>query len=260
MATEATERMKVLVTGANGFVGSFLCPGLEAAGYEVVPYDLKDGQDIFNGEQLSEALAGCDAVVHMAAIPHYSPTIPPQEYIRLNVYGTEEVLWAADYAGIRQFVYISSGALYGFGTGRMDGWTEPTICTDERPESADWDSIDIYGASKLLAEDIIDDFTQPFETAVEWLETNIPVAEELLMNCVSLRLNCIEPHHEGAKDQGHHWGWWCSQELITNTVNAALGYDGHEGQFTRVNVAEPNENMGLTDLYGLLGGVVCATT
>ena len=81
--------MRVLVTGARGFIGGHLCPALAAAGHE-----------------LRAAAAGCDAVVHLANIAHTSAS--PAELHRVNVEGTIAQAKAALAAGTRRFVYLSS--------------------------------------------------------------------------------------------------------------------------------------------------------
>lgn len=81
--------MRILVTGAGGFIGSHLCPALAAAGHE-----------------LRTAPAGCDAVVHLANIAHTAAR--PAELHRVNVEGTLAQAQAALAAGARRFVYLSS--------------------------------------------------------------------------------------------------------------------------------------------------------
>jgi nucleoside-diphosphate-sugar epimerase len=81
--------MRIHVTGARGFIGSHLCPALEAAGPELRP-----------------ALEACVAVVHLANIAHTSA--PPAALHRVNVEGTIAQAQAALAAGVRRFVYLSS--------------------------------------------------------------------------------------------------------------------------------------------------------
>lgn len=81
--------MRILVTGASGFIGSHLCPALVAAGH-----------------QLRASVEGCDAVVHLANIAHTSAR--PADLHRVNVAGTRAQAQAAIAAGARRFVYLSS--------------------------------------------------------------------------------------------------------------------------------------------------------
>jgi len=81
--------MRILVTGARGFIGSHLCPALAAAGHE-----------------LRASVDGCDAVVHLANIAHTDAS--PAELHRVNVEGTIAQARAAIAAGARRFIYLSS--------------------------------------------------------------------------------------------------------------------------------------------------------
>jgi nucleoside-diphosphate-sugar epimerase len=81
--------MRILVTGARGFIGSHLCPALAATGHE-----------------LRASVEGCNAVVHLANIAHTDAS--PAELHRVNVEGTIAQARAAIAAGARRFIYLSS--------------------------------------------------------------------------------------------------------------------------------------------------------
>jgi UDP-glucose 4-epimerase len=81
--------VRILVTGARGFIGSHLCPALAEAGHE-----------------LRASVEGCDAVVHLANIAHTDASAA--ELHRVNVEGTIAQARSALAAGARRFVYLSS--------------------------------------------------------------------------------------------------------------------------------------------------------
>jgi len=81
--------MRILITGASGFIGSHLAPALASAGHE-----------------LCASVEGCDAIVHLANIAHTSAAA--RDLHRVNVEGTLAQAQAALAAGARRFVYLSS--------------------------------------------------------------------------------------------------------------------------------------------------------
>jgi nucleoside-diphosphate-sugar epimerase len=105
--------VKVIVTGANGFIGRAVAERLRAEGAEVAGVDLvADPQrgvvagDVAETGPWQAALAGADVVVHTAAI--VSNAYDLDESWRVNVLGTRNVLDAAAAGGVGRFVHISS--------------------------------------------------------------------------------------------------------------------------------------------------------
>lgn len=118
----------VLITGGTGFIGRVLCGALQGAGMRYrlalralrVDDPLRDG-DCVVGElsgrtDWSSALAGVDAVVHVAGIAHVLEK-PSEEvlelYRRVNVDATLALGYAAAKAGVRRFVLVSSARIHG---------------------------------------------------------------------------------------------------------------------------------------------------
>jgi len=117
---------KVAVTGGQGTMGTGVTQELLARGFDAVLLDRHDGGSRYAGEPrvdvrvidlqdyaaVEDAFAGCDAVVHMAAIPDpgdYKPSV----YI-VNTATTYNVFEAAAACGIRKVVQASSESAYGF--------------------------------------------------------------------------------------------------------------------------------------------------
>lgn len=149
--------MKVFITGATGFVGGHVARAYAArgaslrlltrstsnlAGLEGVDAETVIG-DLRQPEALRSALAGCDALVHVAA--DYRLWVPdPAPMYEANVNGTRELLRLAQEVGVGRVVYTSSVATMGF---QQDG----TIVDEMSPVSLG-EMIGHYKRSKFLAE------------------------------------------------------------------------------------------------------------
>jgi len=136
---------KVLITGANGFIGNKLMTHYQAQGIPVVGVDLSgNGEDIFQGdigqpETISQLLQDCDVVVHTAAL--VSNSIADADMWRVNVLATRNLIAAAEKHKVHRFVQISSIVAYGNSAeGELD---------EEQPVHADGGS---YVLTKLASE------------------------------------------------------------------------------------------------------------
>ena len=119
---------RVLVTGGAGYVGSNLVPKLLAAGYRVTVLDLCIYGDVLpphpdlrivkgdlrDPAQVAQALAGCDAVIHLACISNDpSFDLDPTLGRSINYDCFRPLVKASKDAGVRRFIYASSSSVYG---------------------------------------------------------------------------------------------------------------------------------------------------
>ncbi|MEZ0486641.1 NAD-dependent epimerase/dehydratase family protein [Fibrella aquatica] len=146
----------ILVTGANGFLGSHIAHELVTRGYVVralvrpfsfratlsgLPIEFIEG-DISNPTDLLAATEGCTGVIHAAALAQVNPARNESVW-QVNKVGTENVLQAAQQHGIRRLVYVGTANVFGFGTKENPG-------NETRPYSGKHYGVD-YMDSKVAA-------------------------------------------------------------------------------------------------------------
>jgi dTDP-glucose 4,6-dehydratase len=164
---------KILVTGADGFIGSHLTEALVRRGYCVrafVQYnslnswgwldqcagDVAGRFEVFSGDirdpnGVKDAMKGCEAVLHLAALI----AIPfsyhsPDTYVETNVKGTLNVLQAARSKGVRRVIHTSTSEVYG--TARFVPITEEHPLQGQSP----------YSATKIAADQLAYSFYASF--------------------------------------------------------------------------------------------------
>ena len=114
--------MKVLVTGGSGFIGSHVVDKAVAAGHEALVFDTRPSPygaetilgDVTNFDEVAAAAAGCDAILHLAAMADVNEVAKaPVMTEAVNAQGTLAVLEAARVANIQRVVYASTIWVYG---------------------------------------------------------------------------------------------------------------------------------------------------
>ena len=147
--------MKILVTGGNGKIGSLAVAELEAQ-HEIVIYDIKNGDNILDMDNLRDKMRKVDVVVHLAAIPHPNSQ-PFRDFFEINVRGTVNVAEAAHDAKVKRMIYASSTAYYGCDT--YDKQYPDYLPLDEfHPNMAQGRTsggIKHYPFSKVMAEQVL---------------------------------------------------------------------------------------------------------
>jgi UDP-glucose 4-epimerase len=153
--------MSWLVTGGAGYIGSHVVAAMRAAGEDVVVLDdLSSGvrervgdaplvlADVADGAAVARTVRehGVHGVVHLAAKKQVEESVrQPLRYYRENVEGLRALLEAVTGAGVTQFVFSSSAAVYG--APDVDLVDEGTACLPVNP----------YGRTKLIGEQMLAD-------------------------------------------------------------------------------------------------------
>lgn len=168
---------KILITGADGFIGSHLTEELVRRGHDVrvfvyynsfnswgwldhIDAEVKKSLDVFSGDirdphGVRTAMKGCDIVLHLAAliaIPYSYHS--PDTYVDTNVKGTLNIVQAARDLGVSKVVHTSTSEVYG--TARFVPITEEHPLQGQSP----------YSASKIGADQIAMSFYNSFNTPV----------------------------------------------------------------------------------------------
>ena len=168
--------MKVLVTGGAGFIGSHVVDKLRDAGHEPVVFDLHPSPhhdlgevetrvgDLLSVEDLREAMAGCDAVCHLAASADVGIVAKePVEAEQLNSRGTLNVLEAARQSAIKRVIYASTIWIYSDGCdGLVD--EETTVGLPSH----------LYTATKLAGEMYCKSYSELYDVEFTILRFGIP--------------------------------------------------------------------------------------
>lgn len=155
--------MKILVTGAAGFIGSHMCERLRKEGHQVVGLDAftpyynvrikeANASDLQNvgvsmmkldlaSDDLTSAMEGIEFVFHFAAQPGIDANTPFEDYLRNNVIATNRLLDASQKGNVKGFINVATSSVYGKFASSEEN-------TEVRPTS-------YYGVTKLAAEQLV---------------------------------------------------------------------------------------------------------
>ncbi|MBB4661728.1 NAD-dependent epimerase/dehydratase family protein [Conexibacter arvalis] len=201
--------MVVLLTGSRGRLGRRIGPALEAAGHEVVPFDLAHGDDVTDAAAVAAAARGVDAIVNAAGIPdddadwELAPVTMP-----VNLLGTWNVLLAARAHGVGRVVHLSSGKALGMLERDPD-----QLPVDDRHRGLP--SLP-YALSKWLAEEMCEAFTR--ETGV----STICLRPVLVLDSTRYPALAAGPELPPVPGMRWHLGVWVDVDDVARAAVAAV--------------------------------------
>ncbi len=236
--------MKILVTGADGFIGSHLTEALVRAGHDVrafvlynsfnswgwldsSPPEIRNNIDVFSGDirdphGVRAAMKDRDVVLHLAAliaIPYSYHS--PAAYVETNIQGTLNVLMAARDLNVRHVVHTSTSEVYG--TARFVPITEDHPLQGQSP----------YSATKIGADQIALSFYRSFGLPVSVIRpfntygprqsarAVIPtIISQILAGSRHVRLGALAPTRDFS--------------FVSDTVTAFIGMMGNDATVGRI--------------------------
>lgn len=168
--------MKIIITGANGYIGSRLSWYLSLNGHEItavcypeIPDDKKWIQkiqktivgDLKNIKTINEiANINADAIIHLVSLDHYDSEKDPNFVNSVNVRPTWNLLHSCTKKGLKKFIYFSTIHVYGKNQ-------QGVVSEKQKPTP-----YNTYGLTHLLSEEIVNNFNRKTNT-----------------NCINLRLS-----------------------------------------------------------------------
>lgn len=240
---------KILVTGADGFIGSHLVEQLVESGYAVkafvqynafnswgwldkIPEPIKKEIEVFSGDirdpfGVKTAMTSCQAVMHLAAligIPYSYHS--PENYLETNVKGTLNIVQAARELGVEKVIHTSTSEVYG--TARYVPIDEAHPLQPQSPYSATKIAADQLAMSYYNAFNLPLTIIRPFNTygPRQSLRAVIPtVITQLLNNAEEILLGDLTPTRDFT--------------YVTDTAKAficALSAKGIEGEIINLGV------------------------
>ncbi len=151
--------MKIFVTGHKGYLGGEFVKKY-GNDFEIIGYDIKNGDDILDYENLLKKMKGCEQVVHLAAIPKPVDGKTFEDYFDTNCRATLNIVKAAIENDLNRVIYASSTTIYGIERGIP--FSTPII--EEQAFVSQYIAVDklscrdidlAYHSSKVISEQIL---------------------------------------------------------------------------------------------------------
>lgn len=221
--------MRVLVTGGCGYIGSVLVPKLK---HDVTVVDLEwfgnhiaDCAKFYKADFRDFDVSGFDAVIHLAAVANDpSGDLDPVLTCKINALGTQQLAEKCMRAGVKQFIYASSGSVYGV--------SDAPQVTEETPLHP----LSAYNETKMVAERCVLSYAD--KMAVQILRpatvcgysprmrldvvVNMLVAEAMTTGKLTIKTpNAIRPHIN-IEDMADLYLWMLERPHLTGIFNAGF--------------------------------------
>jgi UDP-glucose 4-epimerase len=228
--------MKIIITGANGYLGSRLSWYLSHKGHKItavcypeIPDDKNWVQkihktivgDIKNNRTIEElANLNADAIIHLVSLNHYDSEKDPDFVNSVNVSPTWNLLDSCTKKGLKKFIYFSTIHVY--------GKNQQGVVTEERKPTP----YNTYGLTHLLCEEIVNNFNRKTHTDCKNIRLSNSYGEPLLQdaNCWdivvnNLCLSAIKKNRIILKGDGSPLRDFIHYETICDSVNNILNID-----------------------------------
>jgi nucleoside-diphosphate-sugar epimerase len=241
--------MNILITGACGYIGSKITQVILQAGKNVIGVDsnpeldpLLSGKsgfefilaDIANPATFPTGVKKADILVHCAALVHKrSSDLSRKNYFRINYEGTKNILNFLDKGRLKQIIFLSTVSVYGD--------ISNSIVPDENTRAA---PEDLYGESKLAAEDAIKEFSDKHKIPYTIFRLTPVYGDFFLLN-INKRIyfpGKMAFYKIGSGDQR------LSLVSVKNVVDVVVGSVNNSNYFNQTFIVKDTEDYSINEI------------